>query len=95
MLHSSDLFEFGSDANTTDVRCKVAYKVSMTPLQSNITYNFLELSSQRQNEIILLLPQHPLWRFRHQHGRQDWRVSEREVSVGNILNIQTVIKKAF
>ena len=31
MLHSSDLFEFGSDANTTDVRCKVAYKVSMSP----------------------------------------------------------------
>lgn len=27
MLHSKESFQFGSDANTTDVRCKVAYKV--------------------------------------------------------------------
>ena len=27
MLHSQQSFQFGSDANTTDIRCKVAYKV--------------------------------------------------------------------
>ena len=85
MLHSKDSYEFMTDANTTDVRCKVAYKVSYLETSRQILKVSLEFSPQREDEAVLLSSQHTVWRPDHQHGRQDWRGPEGKVSQAEVL----------
>ena len=93
MLHSKESFQFGSDANTTDVRCKVAYKVvryrqRVSTFSTEIDWFSLELSFHNKDKIFLFLPQHPLWWSEQHDGPQNWRLSQRKVMLIPRLNYE-------